>query len=185
MSSRQFVLHLFFLGILPPTRTKSRSGTMVGTYFPRDITLVFMWPGKVMSCLAHLAGGPIVIVSFLASLAILPWGNSKTYLISCSWWILCVCKVWPLLEDHANVISKHVCGTPIFNKSIWRTMQNFLCPLSKHRCMGDVKKFLSPYLKGFLLLSNHGYHALLTLGKDIPLKYVFKHIFVSIVLLIW
>ena len=48
--------------------------------------------------------------------------------------------------------------------------------------MGDVKKFLSPYLKGFLLLSNHGYHALLTLGKDIPLKYVFKHIFLSIVL---
>ena len=28
----------------------------------------------------------------------------------------------------------------------------------------------------------HGYHALLVLGKDIPLKYVFKHIFLSIVL---
>ena len=48
--------------------------------------------------------------------------------------------------------------------------------------MGNVMKFLSPYLKGFLLLSNHGYHALLTLGKDIPLKYVFKHIFLFIVL---
>ena len=48
--------------------------------------------------------------------------------------------------------------------------------------MGDVMKFLSPYLKAFLLLSNHGYHALLTLRKDIPLKYVFKHIFLSIVL---
>ena len=34
--------------------------------FPRVITLVFIWPGKVMSCLAHLAGGPIVI-SFLFS----------------------------------------------------------------------------------------------------------------------
>ena len=62
-------------------------------------------------------------------------------------------------------------------------MQNFPYQLSKHCCMGNVMKFLSPYLKGFLLLSNHGYHALLTLGKDIPLKYVFKHIFLSIVLI--
>ena len=31
-------------------------------------------------------------------------------------------------------------------------------------------------------ISCHGYHALLVLGKDIPLKYVFKHIFLSIVL---
>ena len=49
--------------------------------------------------------------------------------------------------------------------------------------MGNVMKFLSPYLNGFLLLSCHRYHALLVLGKDIPLKYVFKHIFLSIVLL--
>ena len=34
----------------------------------------------------------------------------------------------------------------------------------------------------FYFLSCHGYHALLVLGKDIPLKYVFKHIFLSIVL---
>ena len=54
--------------------------------FPRVITLVFIWPGKVMSCLAHHAGGPIIIVSFLASLAILPWGNCKTYSICCSWY---------------------------------------------------------------------------------------------------
>ena len=60
--------------------------------FPRVITLVFIRPGKVMPCLTHLPGGPIVIVSFLARLAILPWGNSKTYSISCSWWILCVSK---------------------------------------------------------------------------------------------
>ena len=52
--------------------------------FPRVIMLVFIWPGKVMSCLAHLAGGPIVIVSFLARLVILPWANCKTYSISCS-----------------------------------------------------------------------------------------------------
>ena len=31
------------------------------------------------------------------------------------------------------------------------------------------------------LLSGLGYHTLLVLGKDIPLKYVFKHIFLSIV----
>ena len=31
-------------------------------------------------------------------------------------------------------------------------------------------------------LSYHGYHALLVLGKVVPLKYVFKHIFLSIVL---
>ena len=35
----------------------------------------------------------------------------------------------------------------------------------------------------FYLLSGLGYHTLLVLGKDIPLKYVFKHIFLSIVLI--
>ena len=30
--------------------------------FPGVMTLVFIWPGKMMPCLAHLAGGPIVIV---------------------------------------------------------------------------------------------------------------------------
>ena len=34
----------------------------------------------------------------------------------------------------------------------------------------------------FYFISCHGYHALLVIGKDIPLKYVFKHIFLSIVL---
>ena len=48
--------------------------------------------------------------------------------------------------------------------------------------MGNVMKFLSLYLNDSLLLSCHGYHAPLVLGKDIPLKYVFKHIFLSIVL---
>ena len=65
-------------------------------HFPRVITLVFIWPGKMMSCLAHLAGGPIVIVSFSARLSILAWGNCKTYSISCSWWILCVSIAWSL-----------------------------------------------------------------------------------------
>ena len=34
----------------------------------------------------------------------------------------------------------------------------------------------------FYFISYQGYHALLVLGKDIPLKYVFKHIFLFIVL---
>ena len=94
--------------------------------FPRVITLVFIWPGKVMSCLEHLPGGPIVIVSFSARLSILPWGNCKTYSTSYSWWILCVSKVWSSPVDHVHAISKHVCGTPIFNKSIERAMLSFL-----------------------------------------------------------
>ena len=34
----------------------------------------------------------------------------------------------------------------------------------------------------FYIISCHGYHAPLALGKDISLKYVLKHIFLSIVL---
>ena len=48
--------------------------------------------------------------------------------------------------------------------------------------MGNVMKILSPTYRVFYIISCHGYHALLVLGKDIPLKYVFKHIFLSIVL---
>ena len=118
--------------------------------FPRVITLVFMWPGKVMSCLAHLAGGPIVIDSFSARLSILPWGNCKTYSTNYSRWILCVSKVWSSPDDHVNAISKHVYGTLIFNKNIWSPMLNISCSITKHRCMGNFIKFLSPYLKSFL-----------------------------------
>ena len=49
--------------------------------------------------------------------------------------------------------------------------------------MGNVMKFLSLYLNGFIFLSCHGYHLLLVLGKDILLIIVFKHIFLSIVLI--
>ena len=123
LSSHQFVLHLFFSGILsqryPDTNRIWTSVRYDGWgIFPRVITLVYVWPGKVMTCLAPPVGGPIIIVSFLARLTILPWGNCKTYSISYSWWILCVPKVWPLLEDHVDAISKHVCGTLIFNKYI-------------------------------------------------------------------
>ena len=156
MSFRQFVLHLssqasWVWVILTPIRSESRSNMMVGTYFQELQHWSILWPDKVMSCLTHLAGGPIVIsFPFLARLAILPWGNCKTYSISCSWWILCVSKVWSLPIDDVNAISKHVTGTPIFNKNIWSIMLNFLYQLSKHRCMGNVMKFLSPYLKSFL-----------------------------------
>ena len=97
--------------------------------FPRVVTLVYLWPGKVMACPAYLAGWPVDIVSLLARLSILPWGNCKTYSTSFSWWILCVSKVWPLLEDHVNAISKHVYGTPIFNRNIWRQMLNVSCSI--------------------------------------------------------
>ena len=97
MSSRQIVSHLFFWGILsiryPDTNQIWISVRYDGwNIFPRDITLVYLWPGKVMSCPTPLAGGPIVIFSILARLTILPWGNCKTYSICCSWWILCVSK---------------------------------------------------------------------------------------------
>ena len=49
--------------------------------------------------------------------------------------------------------------------------------------MGNVIKISLPFPKGvFYVISRHEYHALLALGKDIPLKYVFKHIFLYIVL---
>ena len=85
---------------------------------------ISLWPDKVRSYLAHLAGGPAVMVSFLTRLTILPWGNCKTYSISCSWWILFVSKVWSSPVDHVNAISKHVYGTPIFNRNIWSPMLN-------------------------------------------------------------
>ena len=53
-------------------------------------------------------------------------------------------------------------------------MLNFRYQLFKHRCLGNVMNFLFPNLNGSLLT--------IVLGKDIPLKYVFKHIFLSIVL---
>ena len=111
MSSRQFVLHLFFSGILslryPDTNQIWISVRYDGgNIFPRVITLVFLWPDKVMSCLAHLTGGPIVIIFLLAMLSILPWGNCKAYSTSCSWWILRVSKVWSSPDDHVNAISK-------------------------------------------------------------------------------
>ena len=106
MLTRQFVLHLFFSGILslryPATYQNWISVWYDGwNIFPRVITLVFIWPGKVMSCLAHLAGGPIVIISLLARLSIIPWGNCKTYSTSYYWWIF----VFPKSDLHLLTMS--------------------------------------------------------------------------------
>ena len=67
MSSQQFVLHL----LRHPESEVSwhQSDQNLGQiwwleYFPRVMTLVLIWPSKVMSFLAHLAGRPIVIDSF-------------------------------------------------------------------------------------------------------------------------
>ena len=62
-------------------------------------------------------------------------------------------------------------------------MQNFPYQLFKHCCMGKVIKFFPFTQLVIYLLSCHGYHPLLVLGKDILLIIVFKHIFLSIVLI--
>ena len=97
--------------------------------FPRVITLAYLWPGKVM--IPSTPGGRTYCYKFslLARLAILPRGNCKTYSISCSWWILFVSKVWSSPVDHVNAISKHVYGTPIFNRNIWSPMLNVSCSI--------------------------------------------------------
>ena len=134
LSSRQFVLHLFFSGILslryPDTNQIWISVRYDGwNIFPRVITLAYLWPGKVM--IPSTPGGRTYCYKFflLARLAVLPWGNCKTYSTSYSWWILRVSKVWSSPEDHVNAISKHVNGTPIFNKNIWSPMLNVSCSI--------------------------------------------------------
>ena len=97
--------------------------------FPRVITLAYLWPGKVM--IPSTPGGRTYCYKFslLARLAVLPWGTCKTYSISCSWWIIFVSKVWSSPDDHVNAISKHVYGTPIFNRNIWSPMLNVSCSI--------------------------------------------------------
>ena len=119
VSSCHVVLHLFLLRHPESEVSRHQTDLNLGQiwwleHFPRVITLVFISPDKVMSCLAHLARGPIVTISFLARLSFLPWGNCKTYSTSGSWWILCVSKVWSSPNNHIKAISMHVCGTPIF-----------------------------------------------------------------------
>ena len=66
MSYRQFVSHLFLLRHPKSEVSWHQSDLNLGQiwwleHFSRVTTLVFIWPGRVMTCLAHLAGGPIVI----------------------------------------------------------------------------------------------------------------------------
>jgi hypothetical protein len=128
MSSRRFVLHLFFLDILS-LRYHDTDQIWISVRYdgwniiPGVIILVLWWPGKVMSCLAHLTGGLIIIVSFFCKVNHSSRRNCKTYLIWCSWWIICVSNVRPLLEtsyhcyleawlwylDHQQEHWKHKC----------------------------------------------------------------------------
>ena len=110
MPFHRFVLHLFFSDILSLRYYDTNLIWISVRYdgwdnFPRVMMLVLWWPGNMMSCLAHLAGGPIIIISF-ARITILPGENCKTYFISYSWWIHWVSKVRPLFEYHVNAISK-------------------------------------------------------------------------------
>ena len=89
-------LSLFFLYSMSLEYSDTNQDWISGRYdgwniFSRVITLVLWWPGNMMSCLAPLAGGPIIIISF-ARITIFPGGNYKTYSISCSWWVFCVSK---------------------------------------------------------------------------------------------
>ena len=89
MSSRQFVSHLFLLRHPESEVSWPQADLTLGRIWwlehnSKSYNTGLLWPGKVMSCLAHLTGGPIVIVSFYARLSILPWGNCKTYSTSCS-----------------------------------------------------------------------------------------------------
>ena len=73
MSSRQFVLHLFFSDILSLRYHDTNRIWISVRYdgwdnFPRVMMLILWWPGNMMSCLAPPpAGGPILIDSFSAS----------------------------------------------------------------------------------------------------------------------
>ena len=75
MSSRQLRCTFSFSGILslsyPDTNQIWISVRYDGwNIFPRVITLVFIWPGKVISCLAHLAEGPIIIGNLLYKVSV-------------------------------------------------------------------------------------------------------------------
>ena len=124
MSFRRYVSHLFFSDILSLRYHDTNRIWISVRYdgwniFARVITLVLIWPGKVMSCLAHLAGGPIIIISF-ARITILPGGNCKTYFISCSWWTICVSKVWPLIETPYHCYLEAWLWYPAHQQEHWR-----------------------------------------------------------------
>ena len=105
-------------------------------HFSKSYNTGLLWPNKVM--IPSTPGGRTYCYkfSFLARLAIIPWGNCKTYSISFSWWILFVSKVWSSPVDHVNAILKHVYGTPIFNKNIWSPMLNVSCSITQTQLYG-------------------------------------------------
>ena len=119
-----------------------------------------------------------------ARITILLGGNCKTYVINCSWWIHWVSKNRPLLEDHVNAISKHVCDTMIFNKNIWSPMLNVSWSVIRTPLYGNVLNNPRLFIWMFVyLLSYPVCHVLLLHGKDILLLLVLNHNFLSIVLI--
>ena len=148
MSSRQFVLHLFFLGILSLRYHDTNQIWISVRYdgwniFPRVITLDLIWSDKLMSCLAFYYSflfSKVKHSSMRKSLDLF----YKLFLMD----PLCI-QIRSLLKDHVNAIPKNVCVTPISDKNIWSTMQKFSYQLSKHRCMANVMKFSLPSSKGF------------------------------------
>ena len=103
-----------------------------------------------MSCLAHLAGGPIVIACF--------WQGYPFFHEEIVRLILQVIPdgsfVFPKSDLHLKTMSMLSRSMSMVLRFSTRTFeaqyQMFLAQLSKHRCMGNVMKFLSPYLKSFL-----------------------------------
>ena len=123
MSFHRFMLHLFFSDILSLRYHTNRIWITVRydgcDNFPGARLLVPWWPGNMMSCLAPLAGGPSIITSF-ARITILPGGNCKTYFISCSWWIICVSKVWALIEAPYHCYLEARLWYPAHQQEHWR-----------------------------------------------------------------
>ena len=156
MSFRRFVLHLFFSDILSLRYHDTNRIWISVRYdgwdnFPGVMMLVLWWPGNMMSCLAPLAGGPIIIISF-ARITILPGGNCKTYFISCSWWIICVSKVWPLIETPYHCYLEAWLWYPAHQQEHWRRdAKCFLVSYPNTVVWVTSWLILASYLNGWVL----------------------------------
>ena len=124
MSSRQFALHLFFSDILSLRyHDTNRIWILVRYYgwdkFPGVMMLVLWWPGNMMSCLAP-PGWRTYHYNFFCKDNHSPGGNCKAYFISCSWWITCVSKVWPLIETPYHCYLEAWLWYPSHQQEHWR-----------------------------------------------------------------
>ena len=106
-----------------------------------------------MSCLARLLEGPIAIVSCLAMLSVLPWGNCKTYSRRWSWSTLCVSKLqleaWLWYFDHQKEHWKRNANYFLINYPttvVWVNIMILLAPLSKWICICCPFMYIMLYL---------------------------------------